>query len=437
VSESNNAEVLLEILNQLPGAPWSFRLDPGTGTAEWTFRSPQLAETYALTDAEIQGSPLALIGRLPPDEAAALQQRLAASLATLAPMGWTERVVLATGEVRWVETRARFLREAAGTILAFGQSYDVTEQKRAEHLYREALDALPAVVFAMTPEGKFPIYNRAAQRFVGSTPELQDGDLKREHGMFRTDGITPLPKDESPLVRALRGEEAPSEEVIVRNGSRPGNTWIQIQGAPIRDETGRIIAGLVISQDLTAVRLLEQELRARNAQLSESEESKLQLIDRLRGAVEELSNPILEIWDDVLAMPIIGIVDSRRTADMVQRLLVEVARTQASFVIVDLTGVEIVDTKTADHLIKLIRKVELVGARCVLTGIRPAVSETLVDIGVDFGRITTLRNLKHGLREALRHARREREGTRDAAGDDGDEPGEAPRARASAPRPAR
>src|SRR5690349_23581486 len=112
-------------------------------------------------------------------------------------------------------------------------------------------------------------------------------------------------------------------------------------------------------------------------------------------------------------MPIVGVVDARRTADMVQRLLAEVARTQASFVIVDLTGVEIVDTRTADHLIKLHRKVEVVGARCVLTGIRPAVAETLVDIGVDFGRITTLRNLKHGLREALRAARRERDGARD------------------------
>ena len=79
---------------------------------------------------------------------------------------------------------------------------------------------------------------------------------------------------------------------------------------------------------------------------------------------------------------------------------------------------EIVDTRTADHLIKLIRKVEIVGARCVLTGIRPAVSETLVDIGVDFGNMTTLRNLKHGLREALRHAQRERDGARSSGIDD-------------------
>ncbi len=154
---------------------------------------------------------------------------------------------------------------------------------------------------------------------------------------------------------------------------------------------------------------LEAELAARNDQVAQAEEANGVLVERLRCAMEEMSNPILEVWDDVLAMPIIGVVDSRRTADMVLRLLTEVARTQASFVIVDLTGVEVVDTKTADHLMKLMRKVEVIGARCVLTGIQPAVAETLVDIGVDFGRLSTLRNLKHGLREALSVARRERE----------------------------
>ncbi len=146
--------------------------------------------------------------------------------------------------------------------------------------------------------------------------------------------------------------------------------------------------------------------------LAASEEAKSELIEKLRYSIDELSNPILEVWDDVLLLPIIGVIDSRRTSDMVQRLLTEVTRAQASFVIIDLTGVEIVDTTTADHLMKLMRKVEIVGARCVLTGIRAAVAETLVDIGVDFARVTTLRNLKHGLREALRFARREREGSR-------------------------
>src|SRR5262249_58293589 len=117
--------------------------------------------------------------------------------------------------------------------------------------------------------------------------------------------------------------------------------------------------------------------------------------------------------------------------DMVQRLLGEVTRTQASFVIVDLTGVDVVDTRTADHLMRLMRKVELVGSHCVLTGIRPAVAETLVDIGVDFGRLSTLRNLKHGLKEALRFAKRQRQGDQDLdlLGDDDEADGKAKRGR--------
>ena len=234
------------------------------------------------------------------------------------------------------------------------------------------------------------------------------GDITGAYGIFLADGKTPLAMDDSGMVRCLRGEVL-EEEVVIRNARRVSEVRMRVSWTPLRDEKGEIYSALGASVDITRQRTLESELVKRNEELSASEEVKSGLIDRLRHAVDELSNPILEVWDDVLAMPIIGIVDSRRTSDMVQRLLAEVARTQASFVIVDLTGVEIVDTKTADHLMKLIRKVELVGARCVLTGIRPAVSETLVDIGVDFGKMTTLRNLKHGLREALRFGRRERD----------------------------
>lgn len=158
-----------------------------------------------------------------------------------------------------------------------------------------------------------------------------------------------------------------------------------------------------------AVASSEAELRIRDDLLAEGQKATDALAERARSAFDQLSNPILEVWDGVLAMPIVGTIDSRRTADMAQRLLAEITRTQASFVIVDLTGVDVVDTMTADHLMKLMRKIEIVGARCVLTGIQPAMAETLVDIGVDFGSVTTLRNLKHGLREAIEVARRARD----------------------------
>ena len=131
-------------------------------------------------------------------------------------------------------------------------------------------------------------------------------------------------------------------------------------------------------------------------------DAKLEIIERQQSAIQELSTPVLQLWDNVLALPIIGVVDTNRSISIMERLLEEVTDKQAQFVILDITGVEVVDTNTADHFIKVVRAAELLGARCVLTGVRPAVAQTLVEIGVDLAQIATLRNLKAGLQECLR-----------------------------------
>ncbi|NUP08706.1 MAG: PAS domain-containing protein [Polyangiaceae bacterium] len=333
------------------------------------------------------------------------------------------------------------LRDDKGQVFAtLGTSQDITKQRAleternkmiqdlatseasraaSEALYRQVIDSLPVGVMVASSEKEFMIMNPKHRNMLGGVVDHRDGDVTGAYGIFMADGRTPLPMENSGLVRGLRGESL-EEEVVVRNPRITNDVRMHVAWTPLRDDKGKQFAALGTTVDITTQRQLEAELRTRNEQLAASEEAKTELIERLRRAVDELSNPILEVWDGVLAMPIIGIVDSRRTADMVQRLLAEVLRMQASFVIIDLTGVDIVDTKTADHLMKLMKKVEVVGARCVLTGIRPAVAETLVDIGVDFGRLATLRNLKHGLGEALRLARRDRDAWRDYEPDDED-----------------
>jgi rsbT co-antagonist protein RsbR len=436
MSTSVSAEVLQRMLDRMPGVAWSHRRNPATGESGWLYVSPKAAAIYDVTEAELMADATSTMTRFLPEDRAELDKRMEHSLRTLAPLSWVGRLQRRDGEIRWLETQTTFEIDSDGAQISYGQVLDVTERKRAEEalassealraqsdaLHKAVIEALPLGVMAMEPGGKFVVYNSAATKHAGSLPDTRDGDLTHAFGVFKTDGVTPFPNEELPLLRALAGEEEPEAEMVLRNGNIKEDRWVHAKGQPVRDASGKLIAGMVVVQDVTQQRRLEQEVRARNEQLAASEAAKTVLIDRLRYSIDELSNPILEVWDDVLAMPIIGVVDSRRTADMVQRHLGEEARTQASFVIVDLTGVEIVDTKTADHLMKLIRKVELVGARCVLTGIRPAVAETLVDIGVDFGRITTLRNLKHGLREAFRYAQREREQMHEPLR--GDEPAE-------------
>lgn len=124
-------------------------------------------------------------------------------------------------------------------------------------------------------------------------------------------------------------------------------------------------------------------------------------IQMQQTAIHELSTPVLQIWDDVLALPIIGVVNSKRAMDIMERLLSEIVLKQSKFVILDITGVEVVDTKTADQFIKIIKSAKLIGTTCVLTGIRPAVAQTLVELGVDLTTFETLANLKAGLKECL------------------------------------
>lgn len=136
----------------------------------------------------------------------------------------------------------------------------------------------------------------------------------------------------------------------------------------------------------------------------------LETIRRQQVAIRELSTPILQLWENVLALPVIGTVDTMRSAEIMELLLARITETQCLYVILDITGVEVVDTKTADHFIKVIKAAELLGTTCFLTGMRPAVAQTLVDIGVDLSEIRTLRNLKEGLNQC-RRLMDEREGS--------------------------
>jgi rsbT co-antagonist protein RsbR len=117
--------------------------------------------------------------------------------------------------------------------------------------------------------------------------------------------------------------------------------------------------------------------------------------------VDELSTPILEVSEDVLALPIVGVFDSQRAAQVIERLLDHVSRQSCKTVVIDVTGVDVIDTSTADYFLKTMRSVRLLGADCVLSGVRPAVAQSLVALGLDLSQLRTTRNLRAALREGL------------------------------------
>jgi rsbT co-antagonist protein RsbR len=130
-------------------------------------------------------------------------------------------------------------------------------------------------------------------------------------------------------------------------------------------------------------------------------EMKSKEIGRYQRTLSEIATPIIQVWDGVVVVPVVGVVDSQRSSEMMETLLARVSADAIRCVIFDLTGVEVVDTYTADHIFKLIAATNLLGSYFVLTGIRPEVARTLVQLGVDTSRLATRRTLKEGLEKAF------------------------------------
>jgi PAS domain S-box-containing protein len=117
-------------------------------------------------------------------------------------------------------------------------------------------------------------------------------------------------------------------------------------------------------------------------------------------AMLALSTPVLQIRDQVLVLPLIGTIDSARAAQIVEQILNSIVETQASAVIIDITGVPGIDTFVANHLIKTIQAAKMLGASTIITGISPANAQTLVTLGVDLSMMTTKGNLRSGVKHA-------------------------------------
>ncbi len=261
------------------------------------------------------------------------------------------------------------------------------------------LDSIADGVIVADRMGTLTHFNPAAEQMLGlGKLDVQSEEWSSAYGFFKADGVTPFPSTELPLYRSLSGESVDAVEMISRHPGRPEGTWLSVSSRPVLDDTGAPVGGVVVFRDIGDRKRWEKELEH---QLAREREKNLTL-ERMRQAMQELSTPVLEVWDDVLALPVIGIVDSKRSADIMERLLHEVEQRQCRFVIIDITGVDFIDTATADHFIRIINAVQILGARCILTGARGAVAQTLASLGVDLGPLVTLRNLKHALRECIR-----------------------------------
>lgn len=325
----------------------------------------------------------------------------------------SEREAHQAEQTRIMETMIGELSERAELL-----SQSEAALRRQSTLLHWMLDNMSDGLVVLDEHGTHLLSNRAAETVIGDVPmnlplswtSVREV-LKETIGFFEADGKTPFPMNTAPLSRALKGEEVRDVEMLVRKSEDDKGVFLSVNATPLKDETG--IRGAVgVFRDITERKRHEEELAKKNRELLEAErarneaseelrQSQEDLIQRQQIALQEMSTPILDIWDDVLALPIIGIVDSSRSAQIMERLLGAIVAKRCHWVLIDVTGVEVIDTHTASHFLRIADAVRLLGARCILTGMKPAVAQTIVQLDVDLTGMRTHRNLKHGLRYCI------------------------------------
>ncbi len=130
-------------------------------------------------------------------------------------------------------------------------------------------------------------------------------------------------------------------------------------------------------------------------------EEKERTIQAQQDEIKQTSTPITEIWDGVLTLPIIGTLDSSRTVSVMENLLSRIEKDRARVVVMDITGVVAIDSQVSHHLIQMMRAIGLMGARAILTGIRPDIARALTSLNIDLGDVMTRSTLSEGLKEAF------------------------------------
>jgi len=202
-----------------------------------------------------------------------------------------------------------------------------------------------------------------------------DEIVGKHHRIFCDPGYSESPEYAQFWQKLGRGEyEADEFKRINKNGAE---VWLQASYNPIFDMDGRPLKVVKFASDIT----LE--------------------VQRRSLALLEMSTPVTKIWDGVLFAPIVGIVDSKRSVDIMNKALSSIADTRASTLLLDIGGVAVVDTAVANHLIKIAKAAVLMGCKTIISGISPSIAQTIAELGIDLGSIQTTSTIESALRDSI------------------------------------
>jgi len=231
-------------------------------------------------------------------------------------------------------------------------------------------------VFAVDSNFKILVFNKAAETITGWKAQEAIGRICKEVIGSK------LCESGCPIQQAMKEGVPSTAEVELKTKDGEFITLAVIAAAMV-DEKGNLIGGVESFKDITESKRLAE------------------LAEQQRKAILELSTPVVRVWDKVLSVSLIGIMDSPRTQLLMEVLLQRIVDTQSRVVIVDIAGIPGIDTLVANHLVRTVTATRLLGAECIVTGVSSQVAQTLVHLGVDLSGITTRPSMSDGLAMAF------------------------------------
>jgi anti-anti-sigma factor len=184
------------------------------------------------------------------------------------------------------------------------------------------------------------------------------------------------------LERLKQGERVQHFETLrVRKNGEQFQVSLTI--SPVTDASGKLLGASTIARDITEQKKLREALNQRAQEIL------------------EVSTPVLQVWEGVVVVPLIGTLDTHRAQQLMERLLECIVATNSTVALLDVTGVPAIDTRTAQYLIETITSARLLGAQVVMTGVRPTIAQTLAHLGINLADVTTRSSLSAGLVVAL------------------------------------
>lgn len=197
----------------------------------------------------------------------------------------------------------------------------------------------------------------------------------------------------------LRAALAELSRSRARNGFSPSETALGVFS--LKEAVYEQVAGAPeLIPDFLAFSRLVDDLGLHTFEIYAT--AREQIIADQAMSMLELSTPVVRLWDGIIAVPLVGTLDSARTQLVMEKLLETLVATGADHAVLDITGVATVDTEVAQHLLKTVNAARLLGAECVICGIRPQVAQTIVSLGIEFGDIATKATLADALAHALK-----------------------------------